>query len=188
MTFVGMMKTGKIIKDLRVKKGMTQEELAEKTELSTRTIQRIENGEVAPRSYTLQVIAKALEVDFSIFVEDEATGLAENNDNIILGFLHLSGLLLLFFPTFLIWFFNKQKVKDSHRHFKDIMGFQLTMWLICILPGLAIHFFLSMNHFVNNAKYMIFIGLFLSFIFSVSNTINVMNNNPYRRFVLFRSG
>jgi DNA-binding XRE family transcriptional regulator len=28
---------------------MTQEELAEKTEVSTRTIQRIENGEVDPR-------------------------------------------------------------------------------------------------------------------------------------------
>ncbi len=54
------MKTGKIIKELRIKKGMTQEELAEMTELSARTIQRIENGEVDPRSYTLQMIAKAL--------------------------------------------------------------------------------------------------------------------------------
>ena len=61
------MKTGEIIKDLRVKKGLTQEELADKTELSVRTIQRIENGEVDPRSFTLQMIAKALDVDFSIF-------------------------------------------------------------------------------------------------------------------------
>jgi len=42
------MKTGEKIRDLRIKKGMTQEELAEKTELSVRTIQRIESGEVDP--------------------------------------------------------------------------------------------------------------------------------------------
>ena len=58
------METGKLIKELRIKKGMTQEELADKTEVSTRTIQRIENGDVDPRAYTLQMIAKALDVDF----------------------------------------------------------------------------------------------------------------------------
>ncbi|MFZ2340634.1 MAG: helix-turn-helix transcriptional regulator [Bacteroidales bacterium] len=59
------METGKLIKELRIKKGMTQEELADKTEVSARTIQRIENGEVDPRAYTLQMIAKALEVDYT---------------------------------------------------------------------------------------------------------------------------
>jgi len=58
------METGKLIKELRIKKGMTQEELADKTEVSARTIQRIENGDVDPRAYTLQMIAKALDVDF----------------------------------------------------------------------------------------------------------------------------
>ncbi|MCD4655172.1 helix-turn-helix domain-containing protein [bacterium] len=36
------MKNGLKIKKLRVEKGMTQENLAEKTDLTTRTIQRIE--------------------------------------------------------------------------------------------------------------------------------------------------
>jgi len=51
---------------------MTQEELADKTEVSARTIQRIENGEVDPRAYTLQMIAKALEVDYNLFVVNES--------------------------------------------------------------------------------------------------------------------
>jgi transcriptional regulator with XRE-family HTH domain len=62
------METGKRIRDLRLKKGMTQEELARQTELSTRTIQRIENGEVDPRAYTLQMIATALGVEYDIFL------------------------------------------------------------------------------------------------------------------------
>src|SRR4030042_1302344 len=99
------METGKLIKELRIKKGMTQEELADKTEVSARTIQRIENGEVDPRAYTLQMIAKALDVDFSMFLEndsDEDNEIQKVNDNNWLGLLHLSGLFPLIFPTIII--------------------------------------------------------------------------------------
>jgi transcriptional regulator with XRE-family HTH domain len=44
----------KKVKDLRTKQGLSQEELAEKTGLSLRTIQRIENGESIPRGDTLK--------------------------------------------------------------------------------------------------------------------------------------
>ncbi len=53
---------GRKIKDLRVLKGLTQEDLAERTQLSVRTIQRIEKGEVDPRTYTLNLLAEALKV------------------------------------------------------------------------------------------------------------------------------
>lgn len=90
------METGKLIKELRLKKGMTQEELADKTEVSARTIQRIENGEVDPRAYTLQMIARALEVDYSLFTEnepDEEQEIQQANDRTWLGLLHFSGII-----------------------------------------------------------------------------------------------
>ncbi|MGK7394706.1 MAG: helix-turn-helix domain-containing protein [Candidatus Cyclobacteriaceae bacterium M3_2C_046] len=37
--------------------------------ISARTLGGIENGEVAPRAYTLQMIAKALDVGFTWFVD-----------------------------------------------------------------------------------------------------------------------
>lgn len=43
----------KKIKELRGRKGMSQEELAEKSQLSLRTVQRIEGGETEPRGDTL---------------------------------------------------------------------------------------------------------------------------------------
>lgn len=52
---------GKKIAELRKAKGFTQEELVEKCNLSVRTLQRIESGEVAPRSYTLKLIFTALD-------------------------------------------------------------------------------------------------------------------------------
>src|SRR5688572_26858139 len=48
----------------RKKKGLTQEELAELTNITVRTIQRIESGETTPRPYTVKAIAAALDTTF----------------------------------------------------------------------------------------------------------------------------
>lgn len=54
---------GRKIAELRKAKGLTQEELVEKCNISVRTIQRIECGEVTPRSYTVKTILAALDYD-----------------------------------------------------------------------------------------------------------------------------
>ncbi len=63
---------GKKIAELRKAKGFTQEELVEKCNLSVRTLQRIESGDVTPRSYTRKIIFTAL--DYSIHEEPESVG------------------------------------------------------------------------------------------------------------------
>ena len=57
---------GKRIAELRKARGLTQEELVEKCKLSVRTLQRIESGEVKPRSHTIRVIFEALEYDLNV--------------------------------------------------------------------------------------------------------------------------
>lgn len=52
---------GTLITKARKEKRLTQEELAEMCTVNVRTIQRIEAGEVNPRSYTLNIIYAALE-------------------------------------------------------------------------------------------------------------------------------
>ncbi len=56
---------GKKIAELRLAKGLTQGQLAEKCNISLRTIQRIEAAEVSPRSYTVKVIFECL--DYGIY-------------------------------------------------------------------------------------------------------------------------
>lgn len=56
---------GQKIATVRKAKGLTQEELVDTCNLSVRTLQRIESGEVIPRSYTLKVISQALEYEFN---------------------------------------------------------------------------------------------------------------------------
>jgi transcriptional regulator with XRE-family HTH domain len=56
---------GKKISELRKDKGLTQEELVDKCNISVRTLQRIESGDVTPRSYTVKTILAALEYDLN---------------------------------------------------------------------------------------------------------------------------
>ncbi len=56
---------GKKISELRLAKGLTQRELADRCNLSLRTIQRIESAEVMPRSYTIKLIFECL--DYKIY-------------------------------------------------------------------------------------------------------------------------
>ena len=54
------MKLGTKIKELRKKEGLTQLDLSEKSGLSLRTIQRIENDENKPSVYSLRMIGKSV--------------------------------------------------------------------------------------------------------------------------------
>ena len=60
------MKTGQKIKELRKKKGLTQIDLSEKSSLSLRTIQRIENNENKPSVYSLRKIGEVLDYKFNL--------------------------------------------------------------------------------------------------------------------------
>jgi transcriptional regulator with XRE-family HTH domain len=62
---------GKKISELRKARGLTQEELVEKCNIGVRTIQRIEAGEVTPRSYTIKTILAALESDLKLVSEED---------------------------------------------------------------------------------------------------------------------
>ena len=56
-------KTAELIKSQRLAKGYTQQQLADLTRVSLRSIQGIENGEVVPRAYTLTILAEHLDFD-----------------------------------------------------------------------------------------------------------------------------
>jgi transcriptional regulator with XRE-family HTH domain len=58
-----MKSTGKIIYEVRMKKGLSQEELAEMAKVNLRTIQRIENDLTEPRETTINLIFGVLEID-----------------------------------------------------------------------------------------------------------------------------
>jgi transcriptional regulator with XRE-family HTH domain len=170
------METGKLIKDLRIKKGMTQEELADKTEVSARTIQRIENGEVDPRAYTLQMIAKALEVDYNLFVEnepDEEQEIQHVNANNWFGLLHFSGIIPLIFPTVIIWNYKKDKIKGMSEHYREAIGFQLKVW-VGILAG-------SWIYWKADQPIPLILVFLVNAVFSIFSTIKAVTGESFKQ-------
>lgn len=166
------METGKLIRELRIQKGMTQEDLADKTEVTARTIQRIESGEVDPRAYTLQMIAKALDVDFSLFVETEKKCELQKPDlNKWSALMHISGILPLIFPTLILWNYHKHKMEDSSDHFRAALTLQLCVWAISLI-GLWIYW-------KANQPIPLIGGLLVGGLVSVINAIFVFNGRPF---------
>jgi transcriptional regulator with XRE-family HTH domain len=65
---------GKMISTLRQQKGLTQEELVAQCNINVRTIQRIEAGEVTPRSYTIKTIFSVLDFDLEAINAQDSSG------------------------------------------------------------------------------------------------------------------
>jgi len=59
------MEFGERLKEIRTSQNCSQKELSEKTGLTLRTIQRIENNEVKPSLHSLKMIGDALETNLS---------------------------------------------------------------------------------------------------------------------------
>ncbi|AZA61123.1 helix-turn-helix domain-containing protein [Chryseobacterium indoltheticum] len=116
------------LKKIREKRNLTQEELAEKSGISVRTIQRIEAG-TTPKGYTLKTLAESLEVsenDLLIsetikeeIVIDEVIDTTEENHSLfnsgLIKIINLSSLPFAWLPIanfllpLLIMFFTKEK-------------------------------------------------------------------------------
>ncbi|MTI32752.1 helix-turn-helix domain-containing protein [Xanthovirga aplysinae] len=128
----------KRVKDLRNKKGITQEQLAEDSGLSLRTIQRLENGETVPRGDTLKRLAVSLQVSPEIIIDWQV-----EEDKNVLTMLNLSQLGFLPFPLLgiilplTIWIIKKDKIKDVSETGKSILNFQIT-WTIALCSTYAL--------------------------------------------------
>lgn len=128
------------IKNHRTKKGFSQEELAEISGLSLRTIQRIENGESEPRGDSLKRLASAFGVS-----PDEILDWDLYEDKGLLVSLNLSALSFIVFPLLgilvplIIWVSKKDKIRNINEIAKSILNFQISwvmflfLWYIFLL-------------------------------------------------------
>ena len=165
------MKTGEKIKELRINKSMTQEDLADKTDLSVRTIQRIENGEVDPRMYTLSVIAKALEIEVDEFNENSELlkqQKIQSENQKWFAFMHLSGICCFLLPPILLWIWKKDSVEGLSEHALKVINFQLSMWVYLFSSAILIVLIIGI-------PLLIALGMFSS-VLILFNTLKALSN------------
>ncbi len=111
------MEFGEGLKELRTSLNCSQKELAEKTGLTLRTIQRIENNEVKPSLYSIKAIGEALKTDFSEFAKQSETKPYEFNLSL--------------------------KITDMNQFLNDLKVLVKTHWKTIFLIVLVIYLFTS---------------------------------------------
>lgn len=168
---------GQKIKELRIKRGLTQEELAERTKLSVRTIQRIESGEVDPRTYTLTLLAEALDVELETLTTEKIQvakkpAVPNTEKNKWLALLHISGLFAFLLPPLIIYLWKKEDVPEMETHFADVMNFQISIIVYIFASILAVILIIGI-------VLLPLIGV-LSTVIIFLNSIRVLNGKSYK--------
>tara|TARA_R110000796_G_scaffold183498_2_gene299987 strand:- start:51877 stop:52482 length:606 start_codon:yes stop_codon:yes gene_type:complete len=149
----------KKVKELRKRKGFSQEELAENSGLSLRTIQRIENGETEPTGETLKRISNALNVS-----PEELIDWAVIEDSGFLKAMNVSTITFILFPLLgilvplIMWISKKDKLKNINKIGKSIINFEIT-WTLVLFTGLILNSIILANKIDSkgllNAEYFI---------------------------------
>lgn len=174
----------KRVKDLRKRKGMSQELLAENSGLSLRTVQRIENGETQPTGDSIKRLSSALNVtpneliDWQI-IEDSKTLLLLNLSQ--LGFIAFP-LLGILIPL-IIWTSKKDKIKDVNQVGKSILNFQISWTILLFL--LIISLFITSKFELSTISFAgilltISVMYFLNFTVVIFNTLRYHNGKSAR--------
>ncbi|WP_375578193.1 helix-turn-helix domain-containing protein [Marivirga tractuosa] len=124
------------IKDFREQNGLTQTDLADKTGLSLRTIQRIESGQTIPKGHTLQVLSEFIGLSHADFKSNPSQVSDEQIDHIKL--INLSALAVIVIPfgniifPFILWrkYHKDQIINEAG---KSILNFQIIWTLVLSL-------------------------------------------------------
>ena len=111
------MEFGERLKELRTGLNISQKELSEKTGLTLRTIQRIENNEVKPSLYSVKAISDALELASSDLLNTSDTKPYEFNVNL--------------------------KITDMNQFLNDLKALVKTHWKTIFIIILVIYLFTS---------------------------------------------
>ncbi len=139
-----------IIKELREKSGFTQINLANKTGLSLRTIQRLEKGVNKPKGHSLKMLSKAFDIEISELQEKfQFEKQIKESDKLSIKLINLSALAFFVIPfgnlifPFVVWS-KKRKSKIVDKIGRQIINFQL-IWTITLCFLLCISPFININ-------------------------------------------
>jgi len=181
---------GKKISELRKEKGLTQEELVEKCNISVRTLQRIETGEVTPRIYTVRTILDALEADLEKISENRSSRLErfqQSIRNILLLDIDVSPSEDLIKQLNITWIFGSiyflltifEIVAEFYRKSENqmILGISLYIFFkVCIIlsffifqRGFVLIGEVFKNYLLKIISYILILGVFMSSCYDIAS-------------------
>ncbi|WP_423999118.1 serine hydrolase [Maribacter sp. IgM3_T14_3] len=124
-------------------KGYSQQQLSEKTEVTVRTIQRIEKGKVHPHLQTIKLLAAALGIDMNdlLPLENPKEESLQKKWLLLLHATPILGFVLplcnVLFPLFL-WIHKREDNPIYDRHGVKVINFQITALILYVLSFVAL--------------------------------------------------
>lgn len=171
-----------IVQDLREKSNLTQTELAEKSGLSLRTIQRVEAGKT-PKGYTLNALAKVFNIEpKTLLPSNEITKLDRVK---LINFSSLLGLIIPFggvlFPLILTYKTTDNKNRELG---KCIVSVQIILTFILAISQIASPFI--QKQFALHFPLFIFplvLIIALNLVVVIANGISLNKKNDLNKFL-----
>jgi transcriptional regulator with XRE-family HTH domain len=179
---------GKKIKEIRKKKGLSQEELAEFSKVNLRTIQRIENNESEPRGKTLNLICEVLDIN-----AEDILDYGKQADKSYLIIFHLSVITFLAIPVgniilpLILWLTKKDKIIGLKEIGANLLNFQI-IWTVFAFISITVFALFKIMHYGDyKILFYVFIGLYalniiLPILFAIK-TNNGKTGNLYPSFI-----
>ena len=137
-------------------KGLTQEQLSDKTTVTVRTIQRIEKGDVQPHLQTVKLLAAGLdvEVDSLLVLENPNQEVIQRKWMLLFHGLPFLGLIIPFasilLPLFL-WIHKAEDNKVYDAHGRAVVNFHSSVMLYIFCSLLLFFAFPGYNFFITGA-------------------------------------
>ncbi len=190
---------GQKISELRKSKGLTQEELVEQCNISVRTIQRIEAGEVTPRSYTIKTILSALDYDLEKIKSEDSLVTKELKKLLLLDIDDSKEISFLIRQLSIAWISGivyfilgfAEFAVDYFRYYEDEMVTNPAIYIILKLAILT-SIILFIRGFILTGKifknYLLritaFLFIFICVVFYIYDILSLYINNFNYQFVL----
>lgn len=167
----------------RKKLNLTQEELAEKANVSVRTIQRIEAGK-QPKGYTLDSMSKALGISKDDLLKEES----EKINRQLIKYINLSSILLIMLPfgSIIMPIIIMRWKKEINSVTKQIVSIQI-LWTLSFIIIVLLVVFLS--KWLSFSKEIIPLAMLILMIVNlyiiIRNTLEIEKNRKLHIYLNF---
>lgn len=197
---------GKKITELRKQKGLTQEELVERCNVTVRTIQRIESGETTPRIYTIKTILNALGLDYEKVFEreynegkfDKILRFFPNNLKEVLNVSFIAGIVYFVLGFVEMGYYTTSFFDlDSQTNWSDLPvrnygsysdnGIYIFIKIISIISfSLLMRGFVLVGSYYKNylVELMAFVMIIMHIIFEISEIVSINFENNLVEFIM----
>jgi len=173
-----MIEIGNKIREVRKRKGLSQEELAELAKINLRTIQRIESNVNKPSGKTLNLLCDALDITI-----DEIVEYGKTEDKTFLMLFHLSVLSFMILPLgniiipLILWLTKKDKIVGLKEIGARLLNFQIIWTILSFLMMLLGVLGKLMHDHFEFFIYLVFLLPLINIIFSIVFVVKTNNGS-----------